>query len=79
MQKVIKNIENWWTHNSQSKYSQLNVSMSTDRAVTLRFGYWLPINIYDLQKVIGDDYKITGHDISDGEKNEAVFYKVKHK
>jgi len=51
--------------------------MSKNNDITLRFGYWLPINLFDLKKVIGNDYSVSGHDISDGDKNEAVFYKVK--
>ena len=74
---VVKRIENWWSANSVSKYSQLSVSRSTNNEITLRFGYWLPINLFDLKKVIGNDYSVSGHDISDGDKNEAVFYKVK--
>ena len=46
---VVKRIENWWSANSVSKYSQLSVSMSTNNEITLRFGYWLPINLFDLK------------------------------
>lgn len=74
---VVERIENWWSTNSVSKYSQLSVSMSTNNEITLRFGYWLPINLFDLKKVVGNDYIVSGHDISDGDKSEAVFYKVK--
>ena len=74
---VVERIENWWSASGMSKYDQLSVSRSTNSDITLRFGYWLPIDMFELKKVVGRDYSVSGHDISDGEKNEAVFYKVK--
>jgi len=74
---VVERIENWWSASGMSKYDQLSVSRSTNSDITLRFGYWLPIDMFELKKVVGNDYSVSGHDISDGEKNEAVFYKVK--
>ena len=74
---VVEKVENWWESNSVSEYSRLSISKSVKGDVTLRFGYWLPVNLSDLQEAVGEGYKVSGHDISDGDKCEAVFYKLK--